>query len=380
MEPTAEDGVSRDQFRDVIGRFTTGVTVITAHDGMDHGMTASAVSSLSLDPPMLLVCINRSSRTGDAVHSSGRFTVNVLADDQADLAHRFSTPADDRFAGVATTRGPIGTLALAGALAHIDCSVADDVSAATHRIVLGRVEHAIAHEGAPLAYFRGQFGQLHPARDDAVTLLLRERVLGSDDDVDLDRDRLAADLDTDRARVDRALAALRAEGLVVGDPHHGYRPAPVDLPAIDEALDARHAIELGAVQLALDRVTVDDIALLRRLAHRTVELFTDHELEDVAAYAGANTEFHEALVRLSGSRSLLDAYRGLSLAGILVRGLRTPAKLAVAHAEDHLTIAAALADGSREAISDAIQTHTERSRMAHHEAAASARAGHASRD
>src|SRR5919106_3453268 len=94
-------GSDPQAFRDVVGRFATGVTVITTHHaGIDYGMTASAVSSLSLEPPMLLVCINRAAPTGEAVRHSGVFIVNVLGEDQADLAQRFATRAHDKFAGV----------------------------------------------------------------------------------------------------------------------------------------------------------------------------------------------------------------------------------------------------------------------------------------
>lgn len=228
--------VTGQAFRDVIGRFATGVTVVTSRDDDgDHGMTATAVSSLSLDPPMLLVCVNRRSRTGDAVRASGRFTINVLAEDQAATAQRFALHADDRFAAVATTRGPLGTLLLDGCLAHIDCTVDAALRVATHHIITGLVQRVDARDGAPLAYFRGQFGQLHPARDDTVTQRLRERIL-SGETVGLDPPALAGELGTDVGRIDRALSALRVEGLVVGDPVDGYRPAPVDLRAIDDVL------------------------------------------------------------------------------------------------------------------------------------------------
>ncbi|HSJ44608.1 MAG TPA: flavin reductase [Euzebyales bacterium] len=357
--------VTSHAFRDVIGRFATGVTVVTSRDDEgDHGMTASAVSSLSLDPPMLLVCINRRSRTGDALRRSGRFTVNVLADDQAAAAERFATPSDDRFAGVPTTRGPFGTLVLEGSLAHIDCHVEDAVAAATHHIIIGRVEWVAARDAAPLAYFRGQFGQLHPARDDAVTQHLRQRILSEDCGV-LDRATLATELDVDVGRIDRALAALRAEGLVTGDPLEGYHAAPVDIGAIDDALSARLAIELGAVELVADHGDGQRVAELRRLADNTVALFEDARVTDIAAYAAANTAFHEELVRLSGSVALLDSYRRLSLQGILVRGVVEDHALTRAHADDHVEIADAVAAGDPAQARAAIQRHTDRARATH---------------
>ena len=104
-------------FRRVIGSFMSGVVVITtsADDGTPHGMTVSAVSSLSLDPPMLLVCLHSASGTQEAVRRSGRFAVNILAEDQGELAGRFAKPgATDKFDGVAVRTGRTGVPLLGG--------------------------------------------------------------------------------------------------------------------------------------------------------------------------------------------------------------------------------------------------------------------------
>jgi 4-nitrophenol 2-monooxygenase / 4-nitrocatechol 4-monooxygenase, reductase component len=120
-------------FRDVIGRFASGVTVITTnHDGSDYGMTASAMCSLSLEPPMVLVCVNRRVATRAAVSSSGVFAVNILDEHQAETALRFATPRDDKFAGVAVRRGELRCPLLDGALAWLECRVTEDVAGGTH--------------------------------------------------------------------------------------------------------------------------------------------------------------------------------------------------------------------------------------------------------
>ncbi len=365
---TSATPVTGQAFRDVIGRFTTGVTVVTSRDDDgDHGMTASAVSSLSLEPPMLLVCVNRRSRTGDAVRASGRFTINVLAEDQASTAQRFARHGEDRFADVATTRGPLGTLLLGGCLAHIDCTVDDALGAATHHIIIGLVQRVDAREGRPLAYFRGQFGQLQPARDDAVTRRLRERIL-SQRSVALDPAALATELGTDVGRIDRALSALRADGLVAGDPVDGYRVAPVDLRAIDDAIDARLAIELGATDLAIAARDTSGMAELRRQAERTVAAFTDGRVTDVDEYTAADTAFHEQLVRLGGSAALLDSYRRLSLQGILLRAVDR-GLLTSDHAEDHVEIVEAMSAGDPTRTRQALRRHSDRARATHHAAA-----------
>jgi flavin reductase (DIM6/NTAB) family NADH-FMN oxidoreductase RutF len=359
-KPTAQ------AFRDVIGRFATGVTVVTTHhDGQDHGMTASAVSSLSLQPPMLLACINLASPTGDAIHRSRRFTINVLCEDQATLAQRFAQRHDDKFDGVATTRGTLGALTLDGALAHIECRVVEDVTAGTHRIFIGEVARAVGREGAPLAYFRGQFGQLHLSQRDPVYAVLRERIVSGELATGaLASAALASDAALPLGRIDRALTQLAAEGLLAGDPVRGYRVAPVTPIAVADALDARCAIELGAAELGVAAATPADLDDLRVLADRTEPPIADPRTADVEAYAVANTAFHEALVGLAGSTTLLHAYRGLSLPGILIRGLRE-GPLRRALAEDHRTIVRAYATRDVAAARRAIVEHTEHTKAAH---------------
>jgi flavin reductase (DIM6/NTAB) family NADH-FMN oxidoreductase RutF len=151
------------QFRDVIGRFASGVTVLSARDGeADHGMTASAICSLSLEPPMLLACVNRAVPTREAITRSGVFAVNVLHEGQGDVARHFAAPRADKFAGVDARRGALGTPLLPDALAWLECRVTQDIEGGTHSVFLAEVVHAEAREGRPLAYFRGGFGRLEP--------------------------------------------------------------------------------------------------------------------------------------------------------------------------------------------------------------------------
>lgn len=165
--PTA--AVDQAVFREVVGHFMSGVTVITTtHDGEAFGVTASAVSSLSLDPPTLLVCLNRRLRTAHAVAASGAFAVNILREDQAPVATQFATRHPDKFRGVSIVPGGLGVPVLAEALAHIECRVNDSVTAATHSIFLGRVHSASAKAGRPLAYFRGVFGRFAEIQDTTV--------------------------------------------------------------------------------------------------------------------------------------------------------------------------------------------------------------------
>src|SRR5690349_2027201 len=157
--------LSSDEFREVISHFASGVTVITAlHDGRPYGTTASAVTSLSLEPPMLLVCMNKRSETGRAVAQSKHFGVNILGADQVDLAERFAQKGGDKFAGVPVAPGKWGEPLFEEALATLECHVAEETTGGTHYVFLAEVESGAARGGAPLAYFRGEFGRLELTR------------------------------------------------------------------------------------------------------------------------------------------------------------------------------------------------------------------------
>lgn len=147
-------------FRRVIGHFMSGVTVVTtSHEGERFGVTVSAVSSVSLEPPTLLVCLNRGLPTADAVAASGRFAVNILAEEHAELATQFATRHPDKFRGTTVFDGMSGTPLLGEALAHFECQVEDTITAATHTVFIGRVQAAHSNVGRPLAYFCGSFGR-----------------------------------------------------------------------------------------------------------------------------------------------------------------------------------------------------------------------------
>jgi 4-nitrophenol 2-monooxygenase / 4-nitrocatechol 4-monooxygenase, reductase component len=158
--------LSSDEFREVISHFASGVTVITAlHDGREYGTTASAVTSLSLEPPMLLICMNKQSETGRAVAQSGRFGVNILGANQIDLAERFAQKGGEKFAGVPVSAGKWGEPLFDEALATLECRVAEETTGGTHYVFLAEVESGAARGGAPLAYFKGEFGRLELTRD-----------------------------------------------------------------------------------------------------------------------------------------------------------------------------------------------------------------------
>jgi flavin reductase (DIM6/NTAB) family NADH-FMN oxidoreductase RutF len=151
--------VDKDVFRDVIGHFATGVTVITARDGdTDFGVTVSAVCSVSLEPPMLLVCLNRTSRTQGAVSRSRGFAVNILGRSSDELARRFATNRDDKFEGIDIAYGALGHPLISEALAQVECRVVDEATGGTHSVFIAEVLRAERFEGEPLLYFRGELG------------------------------------------------------------------------------------------------------------------------------------------------------------------------------------------------------------------------------
>lgn len=154
--------IDSDLFRSVLGRFGSGVSIITTHDtdGRDHGMTVSAFSSLSLDPPLVLVAIGNDATMARVMSRADSFAVNVLGEDQQELSRRFAGKLDDRFAGVTLTHGLYGDALLDGALGTLECRVVARHPAGDHVIVVGQVEGAAAHDGRPLLYFRGRYAKL----------------------------------------------------------------------------------------------------------------------------------------------------------------------------------------------------------------------------
>jgi flavin reductase (DIM6/NTAB) family NADH-FMN oxidoreductase RutF len=149
------------EFRRVMGHWLTGVAIVAARhaDGRPCGMTANAVTSLSLEPPLLLVCIERAADTHDCIRDAGSFAVSVLARGDEALARRFAVlAAGDRFAGVPFLAAGSGSPILEAALAWIDCRLAAVHPGGDHSIFVGEVLDAGTRDGEPLAFFRGVYG------------------------------------------------------------------------------------------------------------------------------------------------------------------------------------------------------------------------------
>jgi flavin reductase (DIM6/NTAB) family NADH-FMN oxidoreductase RutF len=150
------------ELRRVMGCFATGVTVITTRDrhGSPYGLTANAVTSLSLDPPLLIICVDRKAETFLHFYDSKRFVVNVLAEDQEAVSRRFAVSGGDKFDGVSFRLGRLETAILAGAIAHLECRIVATHEGGDHVIHVGEVEHAEWREGQPLLFYRGKYRRL----------------------------------------------------------------------------------------------------------------------------------------------------------------------------------------------------------------------------
>jgi flavin reductase (DIM6/NTAB) family NADH-FMN oxidoreductase RutF len=154
--------IDSDLFRAVLGRFATGITVITTCDANNtpHGMTVSAFSSLSLSPPLVLVCIGNDATMGPVLGAADSFAVNVLSAGQEAISRRFAGKVDNRFAGVGYSTGELGDPVLDDVLASLQCRIVARHPAGDHVIVVGEVVAGAAHEGKPLLYYRGGYAVL----------------------------------------------------------------------------------------------------------------------------------------------------------------------------------------------------------------------------
>ncbi len=162
---TAPEAVTAAEFRHAMGHFATGVTVITSlgADGRPVGTTVSAVISVSLDPPLVLVCLDLGSLTLRAIRGHGAFVVNVLAAAQRPLSATFARRGlAAAWDGVRHRHGPTGSPWLEDVLAVMECTVEQSLPGGDHEIVVGRVRHVeiSASPAAPLVYFRGSYASL----------------------------------------------------------------------------------------------------------------------------------------------------------------------------------------------------------------------------
>ena len=154
--------IEKNELRQVMGHFATGVTIITTltKAGQMHGLTANAFTSVSLEPPLLLISVDKKAESWPAFEESRVFTINILADDQEGLSRKFAVSGGNKFEGVAYRIGANGVPILDGTLAYIECTLYAAYDGGDHSIYLGEIQQAEIHEGKPLVFYRGGYRAL----------------------------------------------------------------------------------------------------------------------------------------------------------------------------------------------------------------------------
>ncbi|MEO5857688.1 MAG: flavin reductase family protein [Pyrinomonadaceae bacterium] len=151
--------VSSADFRSALSRFASGVTVVTTKDATEKpfGITVSAFCSVSLDPPLVLICIEKTTGSHHAFEQSGRFTVNILSSNETNISDHFASLIEDKFAGVDHAVDEHGIPILSGSIATLQCKLFRALDGGDHSIFLGEVEHVIVRDAEPLIYYKGGY-------------------------------------------------------------------------------------------------------------------------------------------------------------------------------------------------------------------------------
>lgn len=153
--------VGPDEFRTLCGLWPTGVSIVTTRNaaGRVYGVTMNSVTSVSLEPPLLLICLTNDSDTLAAMRESGIFCINVLTSEQKELASRFAHRRADKFSSVPVHDGRLGAPVIDGVLAALECRVEQVYPGGDHKIVVGELVHGLCYDerAAPLMYFKGQY-------------------------------------------------------------------------------------------------------------------------------------------------------------------------------------------------------------------------------
>jgi len=160
--------IDPSDFRRALAQFASGVTAVTTRDGSGRplGLTVTAFSSVSLDPPLVLVCVDERSETHAGFRDSGTFGVSVLAEDQEEVSRRFAWSGPAKFEKTGLVAGSTGVPLVAGALAHLECRVVAAHAAGDHTIYVGEIVALSTRAGRPLVYNQGGYRRLRPATGD----------------------------------------------------------------------------------------------------------------------------------------------------------------------------------------------------------------------
>ncbi len=154
--------MTEDEFRRACGRFSTGVTIASVldADGTPHGLTVSSFTSVSLEPPLILICLGHLVTAINSFRACRYFGINVLSEDQQELSERFARKGEDRFNGLPWEPGQTGVPLIPGTLAGIECEVRNRYTEGDHDILVGEILYSRVAAGEPLIYFAGQYRKL----------------------------------------------------------------------------------------------------------------------------------------------------------------------------------------------------------------------------
>jgi len=153
---------TREEFRRACGRFATGITIATVSDarGTPHGLTVNSFTSVSLDPPLVSICLGHAVSLIETFRAASYFGINVLAESQRAVSERFARKGQDRFEGIAWETGAHGVPLIAGVLAALECRTVERIRAGDHDILLAQMVTARVVEGRPLVYFASRYRHL----------------------------------------------------------------------------------------------------------------------------------------------------------------------------------------------------------------------------
>ena len=154
--------ITKDEFRASLGRFASGVTIVTTKDnnGNLHGLTVSAFSSVSMNPPLILICILKTTHSYYSFVEAKSFVVNILTESQQDISNQFASKHEDKFEGINYNLSETGLPILDDCLVNLECSLKHSYDGGDHTIFVGEIENAVVNEGNPLVYWKGDYRDL----------------------------------------------------------------------------------------------------------------------------------------------------------------------------------------------------------------------------
>lgn len=154
--------IDESQFKLAMSHFASGVTIVTTeYAGTPYGLTVASFASLSLRPPLVLICVEKTTKSHDAIAAAKKFGVSILEEKQAEISGRFASKIDDKFAGVEVKEGRLGLPLIAGSLCMLECQLRDQFPGGDHSIFVGEVMEAYIGAGTPLVYHRSSYRQIN---------------------------------------------------------------------------------------------------------------------------------------------------------------------------------------------------------------------------